>query len=496
MIENLSGDHHLEQLAMSQPEPKAEPAPPKPKRRHRWRRPKRALVSFILLFAFSSIGYGLVWKFNRVSAQRELDPVVAKLDADDPGWRFWDIATSHNSRVEQEPNSASRVSAFAYVFPILSENSRRSVRYNSIVFGRPCNRVPSHSLWLDFDSDFAKYQHGIDHLRTWDKNVPRGRVAMSQGYPDISTYQTACFALAWDSLRASYGNDPDRALLSATAALHLIRSFDFEPRQVACAFRLTKAIEATVSVEQTLAWCPDMSETNLAALQELIHLERSSVSIPSALRGERAAAIDHLDACDRGSISLHQASPDIDALLFHESQFMPEAHLIVHKRYEKMLEISALPPGRKAVAIRESHAEWAMPTRNAYADAAMPDLTKLLSVGLEHEARCLCAEVGLACERFRIRRGRWPTSLSELKDFDIPNVPVDPCNGQPLRFRANEDGIVVYSIGENGADDGGQVQRKSATEAPDDIGFRLWNPVRRRLPITDAKPAEEPAPHP
>ena len=38
----------------------------------------------------------------------------------------------------------------------------------------------------------------------------------------------------------------------------------------------------------------------------------------------------------------------------------------------------------------------------------------------------------------------------------IPKIPLDPVDGQPLRYRRNADGtFLLYSIGENGQDDGG-----------------------------------------
>ena len=38
----------------------------------------------------------------------------------------------------------------------------------------------------------------------------------------------------------------------------------------------------------------------------------------------------------------------------------------------------------------------------------------------------------------------------------VPSVPLDPVDGQPLRYLANADGtFLLYSVGENGKDDGG-----------------------------------------
>jgi len=53
-----------------------------------------------------------------------------------------------------------------------------------------------------------------------------------------------------------------------------------------------------------------------------------------------------------------------------------------------------------------------------------------------------------------------------LSDAVDALLPVDPFTGQPLRFRKLETGYVVYSVGENGVDDGGEEEK--------DITFRVF----------------------
>jgi hypothetical protein len=42
------------------------------------------------------------------------------------------------------------------------------------------------------------------------------------------------------------------------------------------------------------------------------------------------------------------------------------------------------------------------------------------------------------------------------------------------------DGIVIYSVGDDGADDGGTLADGSEPQDGTDIGFRLWDVPRRR----------------
>ena len=64
----------------------------------------------------------------------------------------------------------------------------------------------------------------------------------------------------------------------------------------------------------------------------------------------------------------------------------------------------------------------------------------------------------IALKRFQAQRGHWPDTLADLTPRFISSVPLDPCDGQPLRYRPNADGTyLLYSIGEDGVDDGGDA---------------------------------------
>jgi len=64
--------------------------------------------------------------------------------------------------------------------------------------------------------------------------------------------------------------------------------------------------------------------------------------------------------------------------------------------------------------------------------------------------------VALAVIRYQRQHGQWPESLDKLVGTFLKNVPTDPFDGQPLRYQLRGDGFVIYSVGVNGVDDGGQ----------------------------------------
>lgn len=68
------------------------------------------------------------------------------------------------------------------------------------------------------------------------------------------------------------------------------------------------------------------------------------------------------------------------------------------------------------------------------------------------------ARVACALERYRLAHGQYPEILDALAPQFIGKLPHDIINGQPLHYRRTVDGnFILYSVGWNEKDDGGQV---------------------------------------
>lgn len=96
-------------------------------------------------------------------------------------------------------------------------------------------------------------------------------------------------------------------------------------------------------------------------------------------------------------------------------------------------------------------------------------------------AEIRAAATALQIETCQIRNGRWPGTLSDLD----PKPLFDPFDGKELNYKRTDAGCVVYSIGMNLRDDGGECDNAGT----DDIRFRLFNPDKRNV-----KPANKQAP--
>ena len=91
------------------------------------------------------------------------------------------------------------------------------------------------------------------------------------------------------------------------------------------------------------------------------------------------------------------------------------------------------------------------------------------------------AVIACAIERYRLEHGRIPERLGDLVPTYLAKIPSDPCDGQPMRYKPEGDGnAVIYSIGINGVDDGGQfgVKKMKGADVVDiDSGDWIWRVI-------------------
>jgi hypothetical protein len=85
------------------------------------------------------------------------------------------------------------------------------------------------------------------------------------------------------------------------------------------------------------------------------------------------------------------------------------------------------------------------------------------------------ARVAIALERYRLAHGQYPETLDPLAPQFISKLPHDVINGQPLKYHRSEEGqFVLYSVGWNETDDGGEVVVNERGVVQTDKGDWVW----------------------
>ena len=96
--------------------------------------------------------------------------------------------------------------------------------------------------------------------------------------------------------------------------------------------------------------------------------------------------------------------------------------------------------------------------RHIFTALMMPAANAAFQAGARIDASSQAADAAIAVELFRRKHGKLPTKLDELVPEFLPQLPLDPFDGQPLRFLVRDDEYVIYSIGADRVDNGGQKQ--------------------------------------
>ena len=126
----------------------------------------------------------------------------------------------------------------------------------------------------------------------------------------------------------------------------------------------------------------------------------------------------------------------------------------------------------------------------------VPALTKVSEASRRNQAYLRCAIVAVAAERYRRDKGHWPGTVDELAQDYLKAVPTDPYDGKPLRYKPLPDGVIVYSVGPDGEDNGGARNRANHLAKGTDYGFRLWDVAGRRQPAAEVLPPPQESPGP
>ena len=84
--------------------------------------------------------------------------------------------------------------------------------------------------------------------------------------------------------------------------------------------------------------------------------------------------------------------------------------------------------------------------------------------------------IACALERYHLAHGAYPETLDALAPQYMQTIPCDIINGKPLHYRRTDDGkFLLYSVGWNEIDDGGQPSPRNGHGAVDyTAGDWVW----------------------
>jgi hypothetical protein len=420
----------------------------------------------------------------------EVLQVVAELNRTDPGWRLEQLEAKRPV-VPPERNSATRIAAAKRLLP--AGWSKQFQQLRPTLGARPAGAALTPSQLAAVRALRQGAAAALAEARPL-ADVPEGRhpvnysrVGLMTLLPHAEDTRLVAELLGLDALSQALDGRLGEALTACRAAVNAGRSLGDEPSVVTQLARMACVSLGTRDAEWVLGHGAP-PEPEAAELQRLLEREAAEPVLLITARGERGLMHWVMSAATTGD--LEPGPVPVTAVLGNEPglaeelKAMPsglaarQAHAWLLRHLTRFAEIARRPDHQQVEAVRE----WDRIKHTAPDGARLllVDGPKLVEICLRHRAGVRCAAVALAVERFRLKHGRWPDALADLGPELLKEVPVDPYDGKPLRYRRLPEGVTVYAVGPDGRDDGGKLDAANAGRAGSDVGFRLWDVERRR----------------
>jgi hypothetical protein len=468
---------------MMTPTPAAKPV----HRRFRFRRILLWSVGAAVLVIAAALAISMSASY---AARNRLVTVVAQLDHADPNWRLEDLDKDLTA-LPDERNSA------LLIKQILKEKPANWPAGN--VLRRAAVFSPTERLGPDLSKDLkAELARSPETIR-----LVRKLADLDQGHAKVNWEQGATSSVLaairqtgeiipiarYDAVLRMEEADFDGALESCRAILIAGRGNDSCKSTMTMVVRLNVGAVCLSEVEGTLAK-GEASEPALEAMQNLLENELAQPFLLQSLRGERAICFSTIDS--NKSDPKRIALMDIGAAWGAETDLWSKIQCIVQSPFMGAIEANETlclesmsdllgamkqPEPEQQPAFERVEAlslDWRQP---ALFRTIMPAVARLRQTYLRWQARFRTTVVAIAAERYRRKHGHWPQKVDELVPDELADVARDPYDGKPLRLKQLPDGLIVYSVGVNGIDDGGAVTSIVGKTA--DTGFRLWDANQR-----------------
>ncbi len=503
---------------------------------------KRLLYCLLAIAAVAGCVY-VYYAIRNAYYQSQLNEVIAVLDAREPGWR-WEDRFAKLPKVEKEESLAEELRKLMRLLAIDDQRNLlgRTAWGNefdrievSPFFETERNYYLNHPE-ARIDSDFYKTYSDLHQMEPGPVAVLRllklntKKVALFEHkyremlcftlLPDVQANRSVVKLLGWKAVLHLETNEVEEAARHISAMLMISRVYDNDPFWVCHLIRAALLQTTTQTTQRLLAQSTKTSPATLKRLQEeFTTYEKYITSIDELLRWDRAIMDHDLAEIEKIGAGNHffniakqyrmaRVYTNVqwidDAILRINPMFMLESwgwprHMAIERketleyfdrvlqwaqspehellsRYQAMkTERPGLPPFVYALLNVAGNAR----SLKDYRDRSYNQVDRMAKTHLTMRAQCRTIATALAAERFRLDHKRWPTSLQELAPKYLVSVPLDPFTGKPLLLKQEADGITIYSVGINGIDQQGTIFPVDK-QFENDIGYRLWNPDKRR----------------
>ena len=467
----------------------------------RWRRTAKRLFYTVLLLVILVVA---TWEITGCWA---LDKAIEQARAVDPRLTIEEIEASRKVWPDDENGAL----VLSQIFPQLEELSERVKQNDPEIQKLPIiGDMELPELGRRWDADMSEgvgrflAQHAhelavIDQLADYEggrfpleiKSNPLFILDTDRYKPFRMAAKMKCIELLRD---ASSGKN-DRVIRHLLAMSTLPRLIDDEPLLVSALVGIaldSLTIAATESSCSILAFSAD----ELMAIDEILVQSDIPNRLYLGMLGERATQFIIGQAMLDGDSEVlgKDVSGGLDRIPVFSGFFRRDAAMTMRIADERIK--AADNPDVTMADLHALEIQYGTPSRYSFLSGMFGRIyTRSFILAKRQIAELRAARIALAVERYRIDRRLWPKRLDELVPDYLETIPADPFKDQAMSYLVDDGTVVVYSIGDDETDNGGDVTHHRVTDekSPTDWGFVLLPPERRnRPPLPTSMPTTQP----
>jgi len=273
--------------------------------------------------------------------------------------------------------------------------------------------------------------------------------------PDLSEIREAARLIRLEAVLHAENAEPQLATDSVMSGLGLARSLVKEPILLSQLVRIACQALAVSTLEQVINRT-ELTDKQLAELGECIANAETLSDISVGFVGERCIGISIFTEPESFAGGM-PATPSPSLGLYRATGLADKGALIYLDMMQACIEATRLPPHQRQKATDAAQAKLAATSKiHVLLHIFAPAFSRVTTLDIRSLAQLRTARAALAIQRYRLATSKLPDALADLVPTYLDAVPKDPFDGKDLRYKKLETGFVVYSIGEDGSDDGGK----------------------------------------
>ena len=430
---------------------------------------------------------------DQTQSSRTMNSALDHLDETEPGWRLEDIEAARISLPDAK-NSALLCRELAR----LLGSERPDIKFDEKLGNTDLPELLDEERLTLLETEM-KHLEPIRLAARPLADMPRGRYEIVYAFnplmtllPELQTTREVGWLFRYEMLYLSNKGDVTEAVRSGRACVCVGRSLYDEPLLISQLVRMAIVLIGLQGVERALS-LGESNEAELVALDKLLADEENHETFLVAVRGERAMTYQFFARMSSGAITSESLSREMNTVeeplltrTFISSSWQARRQQpMMMDVMNRIVENARLPSHEQIAGEKELDSEvksnW---LTHRLVARYLPPTSKVAEAARRKTASVATMRGLIAVEGFRMKDGKWPAKLDDVVPEFLERVPTDPFDGKPIRMAKVADGVIVYSVGVDGVDDGGHLDRKAPMIPGADIGFQLWDKAIRAQPAS------------